>query len=212
NSKFIRDKITEPLEEEINSIKNVEKISSTTVDGFSMIKVELDFSISPDEGLRKVKDAVEEARAKPGFPTLQFEPAFMKADVADLPILNVHLSSEIYGADKLEEYGKILQDKLEALPEISEVVIRGVPEKKVIIELDRTKMSSKQVTFSDVENAINSEHVNLPSGDILIGGRNVTIKIDGEYKDYNRLDSLIVKADFQEDEVYLAEVVDTIFF
>src|SRR5690606_33019376 len=76
NSKFIRDKITEPFEEEINSIKNVEKISSTTVDGFSMIKVELDFSISPDEGLRKVKDAVEEARAKPGFPTLQFEPAF----------------------------------------------------------------------------------------------------------------------------------------
>ena len=212
NSKFIRDKITKPIEEELNSVKNVKKITSTSKDGISAIKVEFDFKVSPDEGLRKVKDAVEDARAQSGFPTLQFEPKIIKADITDIPILNVNLSSEIYGAAKLEEYGKLMQDELEALPEVSEVVIRGVPEKKVIIELNRTKMTSKRVTFQDVENAINSEHVILPSGDILIGGRKVTVKIDGEYKDYRSFDSLIVKADFQEDEVYLAEVTDTIFF
>ena len=162
NSKFIRDKISEPFETEINSAKGIDKLQSTSVDGFSMIKATFDFNVSPEEALRRVKDAVEEARAKPEFPQLQFEPNILVADVSDVPILNVNLSSELYSAEKLEEYAKILKEKIKALPEISDVDIRGVPEKKVIVELNRVAMTSKQVSFGDVENAIGSENVNLP--------------------------------------------------
>jgi len=157
NSQYIRDKITDPFENEINSVKNVDELTSTTIDGFSMIKVKFDFKVSPDEALRKVKTAVEDARAQPDFPQLQIEPSFIQADVSDMPILNVNLSSKHYTVDKLEDFGKILKDKIKSLPEISDVVIRGVPEKKVMILLNRAQMTANLVSFGDIENAIQSE-------------------------------------------------------
>lgn len=211
NSQFIRDKITDPFENEINSVKNVDELTSTTIDGFSMIKVKFDFKVSPDEALRKVKTAVEDARAQPDFPQLQIEPSFIQADVSDMPILNVNLSSKYYTVDKLEDFGKILKDKIKSLPEISDVVIRGVPEKKVMIQLNRAQMTANLVSFGDIENAIQSENVNLPSGELSVGNRKVTLKIDNEFTDVREFDSLIVKSENSR-PIYLCDITDTIYF
>lgn len=212
NADFVRDNITEPVESEINGIKGVDEISSTSTDGFSMIKVKFDFSVTPDEALRKVKDKYDIARSDRDFPQLQIEPQFLQMDVSDMPILNINLSSKVYTANQLESYGKILKKKIKALPEVQDVVIRGVPEKKVIIELNRIAMASKNVSFNDIENSIKAKNVNLPSGDILFGNRKVTIKIDEEFKHWSSMDSVIIKAENYDEEIYLKDVVDTIYF
>jgi len=211
NSQYIRDKITEPFETEINSVKNIDKVSSTSTDGFSLIKVSFDFVVTPDEARDRVERAIDDARAKPGFTQLIFEPNVFVADVSDLPILNVNLSSDLYSAEKLETYGKLLKAEIKKLPQISDIEIRGVPEKKVIIELNRANMTAKQVSFGDIENAVKSENVVQPSGDILLGSRKITLKIDNEFKNYRELDSLIVKSE-NGNEIYLNEITDTIFF
>ena len=46
--------ITRPLEKEINGISGVDEITSTSIEGFSTIKVKFDFSMTPTEALRKV--------------------------------------------------------------------------------------------------------------------------------------------------------------
>ena len=60
--------ITRPLEKEINTITGVDEISSTSIQGYSAIDVKFDFDVTPDEALRKVKDAVEKANADQEFP------------------------------------------------------------------------------------------------------------------------------------------------
>ena len=60
--------ITRPLEKEINSITGVDEISSTSIQGYSAIDIKFDFDVTPDEALRKVKDAVDKAKADPQFP------------------------------------------------------------------------------------------------------------------------------------------------
>lgn len=59
--------ITRPLEKEINGISGVEEIISTSIEGFSSIQVEFDFSVSPTEALRKVKDKVDAAKSDKDF-------------------------------------------------------------------------------------------------------------------------------------------------
>ena len=53
--------ITRPLEKEINGISGVDKINSTSVEGYSTIQVKFNFDVTPDEALRKVKDKVDAA-------------------------------------------------------------------------------------------------------------------------------------------------------
>ena len=42
---FVEDKITAPFEKEFNSIKGVKEISSTSIYGYSSVKVEFEFSV-----------------------------------------------------------------------------------------------------------------------------------------------------------------------
>ena len=60
--------ITRPLEKEINTITGLDEISSTSIQGYSAIDVKFDFDVTPAEALRKVKDAVDKAKADPEFP------------------------------------------------------------------------------------------------------------------------------------------------
>jgi len=86
--------ITRPLEKEINTITGVDEISSTSIQGYSAIDVKFDFDVTPDEALRKVKDAVDKAKADPEFPDdLPADPNVFELNFTELlPVMNVNLS------------------------------------------------------------------------------------------------------------------------
>ena len=54
--------ITRPLEKELNSVSGINKITSSSVQGYSSIQVEFDFSVTVSDALQKVKDKVDAAR------------------------------------------------------------------------------------------------------------------------------------------------------
>ena len=61
--------ITRPLEKELNSVSGINKITSSSVQGYSSIQVEFDFSVSVSDALQKVKDKVDAARSSADFPS-----------------------------------------------------------------------------------------------------------------------------------------------
>ena len=207
---FVEDKITEPFEKEFNSIKDVKEITSTSIYGYSSIKIEFDFSVSIEEGRRKVQDAIADARAKPEFPALDFEPTIMEVDLSDMPVMNVNLSGN-YTSDDLKKYGEILEDQIEELTEINEVDIRGIQEKKIKIELKKYEAEAMNVSFQDVQNAIRSENVTMPGGEILLGGKNRSVRIEGEFEDAEEIKNIIVKSEGGANEVYMHEIADVSF-
>lgn len=207
---FIEDKVTEPFEKEFNSIKGVKEITSTSIYGYSSIKIEFDFSISVEEGRRKVQDAIADARAKPEFPELEIEPMVKEVDLSDMPVMNVNLSGE-YTSDKLKEYAEILEDEIENLNEINEVDIRGIQEKKLKIELRKYEAQAMNVSYGDIENAVRSENVTMPGGEILIGGKKRSVRIEGEFTSPEELANIIIKQEDGGNEIYLKDVADVSF-
>lgn len=126
--------ITRPLEKEINGISGVDKINSTSVEGYSTIQVKFNFDVTPDEALRKVKDKVDAAMGQPDFPTdLPADPNVFELNFSELmPIMNINMSGE-FSLDQLKDYGEYLEERIEDLTEISKVDIRGIDAKEVRI-------------------------------------------------------------------------------
>lgn len=207
---FIEDKVTEPFEKEFNSIKGVKKITSTSIYGYSSVKIEFDFSVSVEEGRRKVQDAIADARAKPEFPELQIEPMIQEVDFSDMPVMNINLSGD-YTTDKLKEYAELLEERIENLKEVNEVDIRGIQEKKLKIELRKYEAQAMNVSYSDIENAIRSENVTMPGGEILIGGKKRSVRIEGEFTSPEELANIIIKQEDGGNEIYLKDVADVSF-
>ncbi|MFT5581025.1 MAG: multidrug efflux pump, partial [Psychromonas sp.] len=193
---YMSKKISESIEKEVGGIKLVDEINSNSVHGYTTVRVKFDFDMSVSEALQKVKDAVDKARAKSDFPELPIEPNIFEADPASMPILNINLRGA--NAGLLKEIGEILEKRIEEIPEISEVDIRGIQEQEMRIDVDPIKSQSVNVSLDDIQNAIRSEHQNIPSGEILMDGVRKTLRINGEFKNASQLKELIVK-----DEDYL---------
>ena len=203
--------ITRPLEKEIKTVTGIDEILSTSVQGFSTIHVKFDFSVTPSEALRKVKDAVDKAKADPDFPTdLPAEPNVFELNFSEvMPIMNINLSGD-YSMDQLNIWAEMLEDRIEDLPEINKAEIRGVPKKEVRISLDLRKMEARELSFNDVAQAIQTENVSISGGEVLVDGLRRTVSVNGEFTDMEQVRQIIVKQE-DLDIVRLGDIADVAF-
>ena len=186
--------ITKRLEKEINAITGVDKISSNSIQGYSSIKVEFTFDITPSEALLKVKDRVDIAMADKDFPKdLPSEPSVTEVNFSEqMPIMNINLSGD-FSMDQLKDYAEFLEDKIEELSEISGVDIRGVQEKELEVAIDLYKMEASKISFTDIENAIVFENQSISGGDILENGTRRNVRVVGEFVDPLKIKVIVVK-------------------
>ena len=218
--KVIEDRITRPLEKEIHTIKGIDKIKSTSIFGYSTILVEFKFDVTPEQGLRKVKDAVDKARGDKDFPKdLPAEPNIFEMNFAEFPIMNINLSGAQgthYTTDDLNSYAEYLEDEIENIEEISKVEIRGVQKKELKIEVRKHDAEAMMVSFQDIENAIVAENFTMSAGEINDNGLSRTVKVEGEFnrkgdvKNIEEIKNLVVKRDHFE-IVRLYQVADVYF-
>ena len=207
---IITDKIIKPFEKELNKLKGIEKIEATSIQDFGVLKIEFDFAITPKEAKRAVEEALSDARSTKSFAQdLPVEPTIQEIDVNEFPIININLSGE-YPVDLLKEKAEIIKDKVEAIAEINAVEIRGVQQKKVKVEIRKYDAEAKNVSFSDIEGAIQGENTTIGAGNLKIDGIDNFIIIEGKFKDYNDLRDLVIKHEDQ-DNVYLRDVADVSF-
>ena len=203
--------ITRPLEKEINTITGVDEISSTSIQGYSAIDVKFDFDVTPAEALRKVKDAVDKAKADPEFPDdLPADPSVFELNFTELlPVMNVNLSGD-YSLDELKRYAEQLEEDIEELPEISKVDIRGVMDKEVEIVVDHLRAEAMQASFNDIANAIAQENVTVSGGDLLVDNYRRTVQVVGDFKTMEDIENVIIKSE-KDAPIYLRDVATVRF-
>lgn len=198
--------ISRPIEKELNSITGVDEITSSSVQGYSSIQVEFDFSVSPDEALRKVKDKVDIAMSDPDFPDdLPADPNVFEMNFSELmPVMNINISGD-YSMDQLKEYAEYLEDEIEDLPQISKAEIRGVMDKEVKVDLNFHEMEAREVSFADVAGAIQQENMTISGGDLQVGEMRRSVRVIGEFSDWRNFENIVVKHE-KGNIVYLRDI------
>ncbi|MCH8331570.1 MAG: efflux RND transporter permease subunit, partial [Bacteroidetes bacterium] len=200
--------ITRPIENEINTLSGVDKITSTSIQDYSTIIVKFQSDIEVEEALQDTKDAVD--RAKKDLPgDLDQEPNVFDVNFSEFPVMNINLAGE-FSNEELKEYADYLEDEIEKIPEISKVDIRGLQEKEVKVSVDIHKMASLEISFQDIENAIKAENITISGGNILINDQRRTIRVVGEFKDPSELNDVIVKHE-KGNIVFLSDIASVNF-
>lgn len=203
----IENLITRPLEKEINSISGVKEMRSLSLQDNSDITVEFNTDVDINSALQDVKDAVD--RAKSELPDdLDIDPLVMDIDVNEIPILDVNLSGN-YSKEELKKFAEYLEDELENIPEISKVEIKGLDNRQIQVNIDPYKLESFEISFQDIEDAINFENVSIAGGDLIIDKTTRAIRTSGEFTSIDELKNIIVKNE-DNNKVYLWQVAEVI--
>ncbi len=196
--------IARPLEKEINGISGVKKISSNSVQDYSVVIVEFETEVEVEEALQDVKDALD--KAKKDLPTdLDTDPVANEVNMGEAPIMNINLFGD-HSAEEIKEYAELIKEKVEDLLQISRVELKGVDDKEVTVNIDIHRLTSLQLSFNDVVNAIRGRNVSMSAGTFKNKGQEISIMVNGEFDDVNDIESLVVKHE-KGNIVYLKNIL-----
>ena len=204
--------ITDPLEEALKGVPNLVEIRSTSSEDFSVIEIEFDENITIDDAKQKAKDLVDGITSGPDWPVFnnaKVEPNIFELDFSELqPILNISLQGD-YPIEQLKVFAEKVEYRIEQLPQIKEVNIRGIQVFEVEVAVDIYKMTAAKVSFNDIIGAISRENTTISGGNIVSGGQRRNIRLTGEIENPEDLATFVVKTD--NGPVYLGDIATISF-
>ena len=201
----IENLITRPLEKELNTIKGVKQLSSTSSQDNSDIVVEFKSDYDIKKALQDVKDAVDKSKSE--LPDdLNIDPIVMELDASEFPIMSINLSGN-FSIEELRNISDDLKDEIEAVPQISKVEIKGLNDRQININVDRAKMTSNNISFQNIEDAISFENMSMSGGDLVSEHTRRSVRVDGEFKAIEEMNNIIVKYE-KGNIVYLSTLID----
>lgn len=197
NADIIESQITEPLEKEINGIPGIRSISSTSQIGASNITVEFNLDVDLETAAGDVRDKVGQAvRNLPQ--DIDAPPVVSKADANSDFILIMAIQSPSKGLLELSDYAEnVLQQRLQTINGISAVNIFGQKRYAMRIWLQPDKMNAYNVSFTDINDALSKENVELPAGKIYGDNTELTIRTLGRLTKEDQFEKLIIKENAQ---------------
>ncbi len=167
--------IIELIEDRIQDVDGVKKITATAGEGYGSVLVEVERGYDATEVSDKIKVRVD---AIDNFPEEAEEP-----QVEELLLRNEVISLAVYGdADvkTLKEIAEYIRDELNVRERITQVDIKGVAEFEISINVSEIALRQYGLTFDDVVQAIRNTSVDIPGGSIKSRGGEILLRTTGK--------------------------------
>ncbi len=192
NADIIESQITEPLEEALNGIEGIRTISSTSREQSSVINVEFNLDADLEAASNDVRDRV--SRAIRLLPRDVDPPVVEKSDANSEPIIFMTLRSDSRDIMQVNDLAtNVIKERIQTIEGVSSVRIFGEKKYSMRLWLDPAKMTAYGITPVDVQNAVDRENVELPSGRIEGNETELSIRTIGRLTTPEEFNNLIVK-------------------
>ncbi|WP_243304949.1 MdtB/MuxB family multidrug efflux RND transporter permease subunit [Geothrix oryzisoli] len=156
--------ITAPLERQFGQLPGLNRMSSSSSGGSSIITLQFVLDLNIDVAEQQVQAAVNAAGTY--LPRdLPNPPIYSKINPADAPILTLALTSKTLPLSKVEDFADTrLAQKISQLPGVGLVSISGGQKPAVRIQANPTSLAAKGLTLGDVRTAVAASNVNQAKG------------------------------------------------
>ncbi|WP_306591415.1 MdtB/MuxB family multidrug efflux RND transporter permease subunit [Geothrix sp. 21YS21S-4] len=156
--------ITAPLERQFGQLPGLNRMSSTSSGGSSVITLQFVLDLNIDVAEQQVQAAVNAAGTY--LPAnLPNPPIYSKINPADSPILTLALTSKTLPLSKVEDFADTrLAQKISQLPGVGLVSISGGQKPAVRIQANPVALAAKGLALSDVRTAVAQSNVNQAKG------------------------------------------------
>jgi len=172
--------VATPLENQFSTIAGLSAMTSINSLGSTQVTLEFVLERSLDGAAVDVQAAITQASRllPPGMPT---PPTFTKVNPADQPILYLALTSQTVPLWTLDEYAETrIAQRISQISGVAQVQVLGAQKYAVHVQMDPHSLASHQVGLNEVEAALKSWNVNLPTGQITGPQRAFTLQASGQ--------------------------------
>jgi hydrophobe/amphiphile efflux-1 (HAE1) family protein len=185
--------VIDPIEDAINGISGVDKIHSTSLDGYGIIVIEFDFSKDLQQATQDIRDEISSIRQD--LPEEMKEPILTRFDPNDLPILSLTLSSDKLDAPALTKLADPwIKGELQGISGVAQVNVVGGQEAELTIELTPGGLEGAGLSIAQVVQAVEASNLAAPVGSVSDSHGERSIRLQGRLADPKDFEALAVSS------------------
>ena len=183
--------ITNKAEQELQTIKNLKKIKSTSSESVAVLTLEFtsDFDIS--DARTKVREKMD--KIKPDFPSDAEDYQITEINLSEQPLMILNIAGDM-GLLGLTNLADEVKEEIEGIPGILEVRRAGGLEKEIRVYVNPEKLNYYNLDLNQVSSSIRSENTNLPGGSVTMGPTKYLIRVPGEFINPEGINEALISA------------------
>jgi HAE1 family hydrophobic/amphiphilic exporter-1 len=185
--------VTKPIEEAVNTIQGIDELRATTVEGVSIVNISFVLERDVEQAVQDVRDRVSTILYR--LPEGIDPPIIEKIDPDAQPVMSISVSGTRSMREITEIADKRIKQALESVTGIGQILLIGGRSRAIQIELDAEKMNALGVSVNQLAQILQRQNVEIPSGRIEQGLREVTLRTLGRITSPAQFGDLIVNSD-----------------
>ncbi|MDI9370653.1 MAG: efflux RND transporter permease subunit [Synergistaceae bacterium] len=182
--------VTKPIEDAIADLEGLDKITSYSAEGMSLVLLEMKVEVDVDLALVDISNKVKVARYK--LPTAVEEPIFAKVDINAFPFLIASFTSNLPEKDARKVIEDTIVPILSRVEGVGRADVTGGRVRQIRILLDPVSLSEHRVNIQTLAAVVAANNVTNPSGYITQEKDETWLRLVGEFDKVEDLENIMI--------------------
>lgn len=195
--------VTKKIEDEVNTVENIDKLESYSVEGFSQVIINFKYGTDIDLAAVDLRAKVDQAKRE--LPRDIEQVTVSKVDMNAFPVMSIALGGDYDLVELRRIADKEIKPAFQRIGGVANVEVRGGLEREIRIKASPDKLLAFNLTIDDLIDAVNRDNQNTPLGNINEGNFKYLLRSEGEVTYPQQLGDIIIK-EVSGRPVYLSEL------
>jgi HAE1 family hydrophobic/amphiphilic exporter-1 len=186
----VEENLTKTIENAAASASRVEKISSTSSEGSSLVIVEYQWGTDLADASNDLRERLDLIRDY--IPDEATQPVLFKFDPSMAPIMVLSVEGRRDMASLRYIAENTVKTNLEQIDGVASVAVSGGIQRQINVDLDRSLLASYGLTIDQVVNLLRAENLNVTGGSVVEGARKYSLRTLGKFSSPEAIREVVV--------------------
>lgn len=182
--------VTQPLESALVSLNGLKKITSTSSEGSSTVRLEFDYGSNLDARTNDIRDKLDSVRNR--LPDAADAPQIRRMDPTSMPMMRIAVRGNRSPEELRELADDTLTDKLEQVDGVAEATVYGGRSQIVRVDLSQNRLQAYGMTITGLASKLAAQNLELGGGNIVDGQKNYSLRTTGEFTSVQDIANTVV--------------------
>ncbi|MBU0514761.1 MAG: efflux RND transporter permease subunit [Proteobacteria bacterium] len=190
NASDVETNLTRRLEDRLSTVTGLEKMTSVSKDNLSVVALRFKWGTDLDVVANDIRDQIDQVRRD--LPSEAEKPWLLKMSSGQAPIMFMGVTATESYRSLFQIVDKRIVDQLKRVTGVGAVIVIAGLERQINVELGQRQMAAHGLTFFDIARALKAANLNVPAGELKIGGKQFIIRVPERFKTIRQIKDTIV--------------------
>jgi HAE1 family hydrophobic/amphiphilic exporter-1 len=196
--------VTKKIEDALSSLENLDAMTSTSQEGFSMVTIELKSAADPTVAVEDAQRKINAVLAD--LPSDVKSPVISKFSPSDMPIMKFAVTSSMEPKAFYQLVDDRIKPMLSKLPGVGQVTLVGGTKREINVNLDPEKLRAYNISILQALVAIEKANQDYPTGKVEHTDKQYTVRLAAKFVSLDQLRNTVVAVSPQGSKVFVKDL------